>query len=250
MSAESALLTWAVAALAFFAGGLVKGVLGIGLPLVAVPVMSTVMAPTQAISLTVVPIILANLWQAWEGRYGLRALRRFWPVIAALVLVMLPAGRLLVSIEQRLSELFMGAVLIGFCLFQLSPWQPRIASRHERWLGPAVGAFAGVVGGVTSLYGSIIVAYLLALRLPKDEFVGTIAVFYLAGSGALYLLLAAYGELTGGIFAGSALMLLPMLLGLLLGRGLRYRLSQRRFHLSLIAVLLLIGISLCLRGAA
>ena len=49
-------LSMVLIALAFFAGGLVKGVIGIGLPLVAVPIMATVLAPTTAIALPAVPI--------------------------------------------------------------------------------------------------------------------------------------------------------------------------------------------------
>ena len=41
----------ALGAVAFLGGGLVKGLLGIGLPLVALPILSFVYTPTQAIGM-------------------------------------------------------------------------------------------------------------------------------------------------------------------------------------------------------
>ena len=48
-------------------GGLVKGVLGVGLPLVTVPLLSLVLPAPQAIGMLVVPVLLANLIQAVQG---------------------------------------------------------------------------------------------------------------------------------------------------------------------------------------
>ena len=53
----------AVVLFAFIAGGTVKGVLGIGIPLVAVPLLVEIMPPATTISLLVIPILAANVWQ-------------------------------------------------------------------------------------------------------------------------------------------------------------------------------------------
>jgi len=50
------------AALTFVVGGVVKGVLGVGLPLLAVPLLSLLMAPTHAMGLLVMPVLLSNAW--------------------------------------------------------------------------------------------------------------------------------------------------------------------------------------------
>ncbi|MCB1803859.1 MAG: sulfite exporter TauE/SafE family protein, partial [Candidatus Competibacteraceae bacterium] len=61
------LLQAAVALLAFFCAGIVKGTLGVGLPLVALPITATVMPPAQAMALTIGPILVSNLWQVIEA---------------------------------------------------------------------------------------------------------------------------------------------------------------------------------------
>jgi hypothetical protein len=63
----------------FIAAGFVKGVVGLGLPTVAMGTLSLVMAPVQAAALLIVPSMVTNVWQLAAGP-GLRALllRRLW----------------------------------------------------------------------------------------------------------------------------------------------------------------------------
>jgi hypothetical protein len=51
---------------AILGGGLIKGTLGVGLPLFAVPVMSLFISSTQAIALVSVPVLVSNIWQVWQ----------------------------------------------------------------------------------------------------------------------------------------------------------------------------------------
>ena len=57
----------AVAGFAFVLAGFVKGVLGQGLPTVAVGLLSLIMSPGEAAALVVIPALLTNIWQAWFG---------------------------------------------------------------------------------------------------------------------------------------------------------------------------------------
>ena len=67
--------------LAFILGGLVKGTLGVGLPLLAVPLMSMVIPSPRAIGMVAVPVVLSNLWQMIDSRRIVQGWLRFWPLI-------------------------------------------------------------------------------------------------------------------------------------------------------------------------
>ena len=54
--------------LALALGSLVKGIAGLGLPLVAIPVMSTFMAVDHAVAVMVIPGIMINTWLLWTYR--------------------------------------------------------------------------------------------------------------------------------------------------------------------------------------
>jgi len=66
---------------AILGGGLIKGTLGVGLPLFAVPVMSLFISSTQAIALVSVPVLVSNIWQVWQEGSLKTSLKRFWPLM-------------------------------------------------------------------------------------------------------------------------------------------------------------------------
>ena len=63
--------------LVFAFAGLVKGVIGLGLPAIAMGLLSIVLSPFQAASLLIIPSLVTNFWQLFsEGGWWI-LLRRF-----------------------------------------------------------------------------------------------------------------------------------------------------------------------------
>lgn len=239
---------WAAACV--FLGGSLKGVVGIGLPLVALPLLSLAMPLRDAVALLVVPIFATNLAQANSG-VGLRSvLTRFWPVVVTLVICVALSSRALVLLPEKVLYAIVGAVFLIMTL--LIRYQPRLAvpPAAERWAAPLVGALGGVLGGVTSLYGPPLMLYLSALRLKKDAFVPAIALLYLAGSTGLAAGLLAHGITSAGELMASALACAPVFAGLSLGQRLRSRLSEAGFETVVFVVYLATGASFLLRAVA
>ena len=245
---ETLWLQASVSALAFFCAGAVKGTLGVGLPLVAVPIAATVMPPAQAMALAIAPILVSNIWQVIESGIAHSALRRFWRLIVGLSIGILLGGLLLSRVDVKTSVLLLGIVLLGFCVLQVLPTRWRIQKRDERWLSPLAGLISGFVGGFTGLYGTIMLSYLIALRLDKDVFVGSISLLYLAGIVVLTATLAGNRIITLTELIGTVLALAPMYIGTLLGRQVRGRISQPLFRKLLLILLAVIGSSLVWRG--
>ena len=67
--------------LTFLLAGFVKGLIGLGLPTVAVGLLSVVMPPAQAAALLIVPAFVTNVWQLAAGPRILAISRRFWPMM-------------------------------------------------------------------------------------------------------------------------------------------------------------------------
>ena len=65
MSAEQILMM----ALALGGGGLVKGATGMGLPIVALPILATFLNVPHAVAVVCIVAIFTNAWQAWHFRY-------------------------------------------------------------------------------------------------------------------------------------------------------------------------------------
>src|SRR3546814_14893193 len=70
-----------LAALMFLLAGFVKGVIGMGLPTVAMGLLSLAMAPAQAAALMVAPSPVTYLWQMLAGPGLMPLLRLSWPML-------------------------------------------------------------------------------------------------------------------------------------------------------------------------
>ena len=241
--------TVTVVALAFTAGGLVKGVLGIGLPLVAMPLATLVLPPPTAIALTLVPIFISNVWQAWDSSYLRIALHRFGPLLVAMLAGTAIGGRWLAGLDAATASAVIGFLLLFFCALQMIPGGLNLPAERELWANPVAGLAGGLIGGVSGIF-SLIASYLLMLDLNKEQFVGSIALIYLVAGAALYVVLATYAShsVNAATLAASALATVPLLAGMLLGRWLRRRIPPEQFRRLLIALLTAIGIVLIRRG--
>jgi uncharacterized protein len=234
----------ALVGVSFFLGGLVKGTLGIGLPLMALPLLSFGWSPTQAIALVSVPVLSSNLWQAWDSGISGPGVRRFWPLIATLFVTTLAVVPFTLALpDATLRSLLAAAVLLTVLLNAL-PLRLTVSAKHERFWSAGVGALSGLMGGVSSITGPVIISYLVSLRLPREVFVGSISVIYLAGALPLYGSMAVQGRFALREMVVSLLSLLPMALGLALGKRLRGHLDEVLFRRLLLGFLTLLALLL------
>ena len=246
MSAEPLVILASLGAV--LAGALVKGVTGIGLPMVAVPLMVQVMPAPIAIALLSVPVLSSNLFQLNDRTEVLQATRRFWPLLLVMVAGVVVGALLLISLDARVLEIVMGGLVIALALFYMAKPEIEIAPRHERIASPLVGLAGGLLGGLSSFYGPPLVLYLIALRLPKDRFVLTISLFYFVGQIPLYVMLGASHLLGWSEFLASLGLSVVAYFGVQLGQKLRERLDPVLFTRIVLAIQLVSGTSLIWKG--
>jgi uncharacterized membrane protein YfcA len=121
---------------AFILGGLVKGTLGVGLPLVAVPLLSLLVGGHRAIALVVAPVIYSNLVQAFEGGLFKDSVRRFWPMMLAQSVFTVLTIQLTLDLSVRdLNRMVAFSVVLALALMTFTP-QFTISPRREN--GPAL----------------------------------------------------------------------------------------------------------------
>jgi len=237
----------AAGGLVFFLGGIVKGTLGVGLPLVVVPLLSLGLPTSLAISLMVVPVLAANAWQTYDNRSSRGNMRRFAPLVISLVISMAATVSMTLGLSaSALNAMMAIAVLVAVALMALnSPFS--LAGPLEKPVGVLVGALAGILGGVSSLTGPIIISYLMALKLKREEFIGSVSVIYLFGLVPLYASLAFHGRLQWSHLVISTIAMVPIMLGMALGKCLRGRISEEWFRRTLLLFLLGIAFALLLK---
>ncbi len=235
-------LVLAVCTFALFAGGLVKGVTGMGLPLVAVPVLALVVDLTVALPLMAASLVLSNIWQVVEAGTARAAARRFWTVMVTVVLGAWAGVALIAVADPRVLEGVLGFVVTLFVALTLLRWKPAVPAAAERWLSPVAGAVTGMIGGVTSIFSPPLAVYFLALGIGREAFIGAMGMAMLAGSSAFGLGLSGVGLLGREEALVSLLAVVPALAGLAAGGWIRRRISIALFQRCVLLLLLIIGV--------
>ena len=232
-----------IIAVAFLLAGLVKGVIGGGLPAVAVPIMVSALDPALAAALTLVPVAVTNIWILLQGGYFLEVLRRYWTFLLPLAVGSAIGSQILVTAPPTTMKLLIGVLVVILCPLPFIPKNWAISETTQRWLNPVTGMTMGTVGGATVMLAPVIV-YFVSLRIQKDLFVASMGAIALSSMTPLFINLAANDVLGRHEALLSVAALLPTALGMAAGIWLRTYISQTGFNIALSAGLLLIGLNL------
>ena len=240
----------ALCALALFAGGAVKGLAGVGIPLVSLSLLSLFLPLADAVILLPVPIIVANLWQSLSQFHFLPAMRRFWPLVLAMSIGTVAGAQVLASLDAASLNLLVGALVVVFSLSSYMNPQMHLPARFERGVGVAAGMLGGFMGGVSALFGPPIILYLASLRLDHETFIGVISSIYLCGALALVAVLGSVGVMSGAQFIESIIACVPLMIGVWVGQRFRGRIREAAFRKLLLVVVLGVGVRLIVLGVA
>ncbi|WP_230530439.1 sulfite exporter TauE/SafE family protein [Microvirga roseola] len=225
----------------FLLAGLVKGVIGLGLPTVAVGLLSIVMLPAQAASLLIVPSLVTNIWQLAAGPRFWNTARRLWPMMAGIAAGTWAGSGLMTGDTADEATIALGFALIVYAALGLAAVRPSVPAKHENWLSPVIGAGTGLVTAATGVFVIPAVPYLQALGLQKDDLVQALGLSFTVSTIALALTLAQEGVFAASTAAASLLALMPALAGMALGQWVRGRVSERAFRLCFFVGLLMLG---------
>src|SRR5690349_16808484 len=212
-----------VAALTFLLAGFVKGVIGLGLPTVAVGLLGLVMAPAQAASLLVVPSLVTNVWQLLAGPRFMGLIRRLWPMMAGICAGTWAGGGLLTGDQTGRATMALGIALIIYAIVGLTAFRFPKPGAAEIWLSPVIGAVTGFVTAATGVFVIPAVPYLQALDLEKEDLVQALGLSFTTSTIALAAGLAHDGALQFHVAGASLLALVPALGGMFFGQWIRLR---------------------------
>lgn len=234
----------------FLLAGLVKGVIGLGLPTVAMGLLGLAMPPVEAAALLLVPSLVTNVWQLLAGpRFG-ALLRHLWPMMLGVVAGTLAGSGIITGAAAHSATAFLGIALALYGVAGLAKPKLRVPPAAEPWAGPLVGAATGLVTGATGVFVIPAVPYLGSLGLERDDLVQALGLSFTVSTLALAGGLALHGALPLAASATSLLAVLPALAGMAFGGWLRARVRPETFRLCFFVGLLVLGGELVWRGLA
>ncbi|MCU0726636.1 MAG: sulfite exporter TauE/SafE family protein [Planctomycetes bacterium] len=232
-----------LAAAAIFGAAFVQGVTGFGHALVAIGFLSLLFGAREAVlvlSLLAPPIALAvylPLRRAVDRREALA-------LALPLCLAGMPLGLLLFgTIPEAALRRVVGVLLILSAAVFLSPFAPKERPR-PLWLAVAAGFLSGLLNGLASTGGPPLILYLWSRDLGKDARMAVLQAVFVAGSLAKVAALLPTGFLTPGISLNSAVLLPPLVVGVILGHLVYRRVPAEALKKITLLLLAAMGVAL------
>jgi uncharacterized protein len=221
-----------------------------GIGMVALPLMALAVPPLQAASIMLPILMIQDVVGVWAYRrtWDRRNLAILLPGAAIGVL----AGYLLAArVSVGVIELTVGLISIAFGVRQVLVQMgsaPAPAQRPRTWLGLVCGAGSGFTSMLAHAGAPPFQIYTLPQRMPRDVFVGTSVVFFAATNWMKLGPYIALGEVTAENMRIAATLAPLAIVSTWLGVYLVRRTSGPLFFLIIYALMVVIGVRLCLRG--
>ena len=238
----------AVTAGAFLLAGFVKGVIGLGLPTVAIGLLGLLMTPAQAAAIMVAPALITNVWQAMVGGCLLPLIKRIWPMLAGICLGTFVAAQWLPGANGGQATVWLGLALVLYAVLGPVKMDFTVSPRAERWLSLPVGALTGAITVATGVYVLPGTPYLHALKLDRHQLVQMLGISFTVSTLALSVALMHAGEIGMSLAAPVGVAIVASMVGMWLGQLVRGRVREATFRLWFFLGLLALGIHLALRG--
>jgi uncharacterized membrane protein YfcA len=232
--------------LAVLAGGLVKGTLGFGMPMVALPIIAFIIPPTTAMILLCAPIFLTNFLQI-KFRQGVSSYR-FLPMFLCLIIGLIIGARLILEIDVKtITQIIAVSIIFAALVNCFGIKIKNINKNHENTITSLIGFGSGILGGLSTFYGPPMLAYLVAVDLAKEKFVRTVSTMYFIGSFPLYGSLIYYGFATKEDLIFSLILIIPAFIAQQVGTKIRDKFNQKQFRICILITLIILGFSLLVK---
>lgn len=234
---------WMLAVVAALIVGISKAGIG-GLGMLAVVIFAQLMPAKQATGMVLPLLCIGDIVAvaAYRQHAKWSHVRRLFPWTAAGVLIGYFA---LDRVNERQARLLIGGIVLTLAVMQVI--RRRVSGHetdHGSWFAPTIGVLAGFTTLVANAAGPLMAVYMLAMRLPKMDFVGTGAVFFLLLNFFKVPFMVHLGLINSASFSLNLLLAPIVVAGAWFGRKLVMRIDQRGFENIALALSIIAGLKL------
>lgn len=239
----------AIIVVAVLAGSFVKSITGMGLPLVAIPVMSLFVPTETAIVVMAIPNAAQNLVLAVRHRHVRHETNRLALFCGVGMVGALVGTITLGVVSENVTRLALVAVVAVYLVLSVTRPTFRVTDEMARQGTVPVAFLAGLFQGGIGISGPVVATWHHGLRLGRDAFVFSIAtVFFLTGATQAAVL-GVSGRLDGRLSV-SLLLVVLVLTTVPIGGRLRDRISATSFERLVLGLLALSCASIAIDVAA
>jgi len=218
--------------------------MGMGLPLVSVPVLAGFLDVEQAVKIMIIPSVVLNFYPAFTHRAGAGEV----PELKRILLGALPGAIVGAAILQYASPLFLETSLAIWIFSYLAlrfahPNFRLTTTFRQRW-SPLVGASAGALQASTGISAPVVAPYVDSLKLKPEAYVFAVCVCFGTFALAHLSVVSVAGVLDRDTVIQGLLAIIPALIFIPIGVRARRLISQRGFDIFIRITLAVMGCSL------
>jgi uncharacterized protein len=200
-----------------------------GLSLLFVALFAAIMPAKQSTGVVLPLLILGDVVAfALYRRHAL--LSHVWRLVpwaaAGVVIGFYALGRM----NEHQTRVAIGAIVVSLTVLHLARRAASANLALPAWFAWIIGILAGFTSLVANASGPLMVIYLLAMRLPKMEFMGTGAVFFLLMNLFKFPFMVDLGLVNHSSLLLNLILAPAVIVGTVLGRWLLGRIDQRLFE--------------------
>ena len=230
---------FAVVGVILFAG-LVHGTLGLGFPMVATPILATMMDVRSAILITLLPTMAVNIASIANSRASLASTKPFVPLVLFALAGSL-AGATILALTDPAPFRIMLASLILLYLWSSLRISKQWLSDNSMLAMAGFGITAGLAAGTTNVMVAVLIIYFLSLDTPRTTMVPTLNACFLVGKASQILILTIAGFVGMGLMLETTPLAIAAVLALMVGQRLQPRIQVSTYQALLRKLLLLLA---------
>ena len=235
-------------AVTLLVAGLVKGVIGVGMPVVAFPLLSMLVDVQTAVMLLSVPLVLSNIPQALEGGLVPQTLRSLAPVLVGMMPGVWIGVAVLLNVDPAAAKIAAGAGVMFVAALTLLAPKLQIKQRLAGPVGFGAGFCGGLLGGIAALSGPLVFIFLLAKGLRGRAFTKEASMVWVVSSVLLAAALASSHRFDWRDVLVATLATAPVVAGTLVGQKLRDAVPADTFKKLVVLMVLVSGAQLLWNG--
>jgi uncharacterized membrane protein YfcA len=231
---------------AFIVAGIAKGAIGIGLPPIAIGLMTLALPLGDALAIMTIPTLMTNVFQAFYGGHFVALMRRFGAMAVASAVGVIGVAVTLDKLGAPGMTGWLGLLLVLYASLALFAWRPIMPRAGEWWANPLIGLASGAVAGITGMAAVPFLPYMQSLQISRNELVQGLGIIFLFIMGALLAALVHQNIFNTANMIGGAAALAPTFLGVWIGQKLRHAASPETFRKIFLAGMLALGLHMAL----
>jgi len=231
----------------FFAGGIVKGLIGVGLPTVTLTFLSFVFDIKEAISIILIPVIITNLYQMINGKYLKQIINDTKVFQISALIFIFPGFYFLLIFKSNTVLIILALILIYNSALGLIKYEIKFKNFKSNYYQLSIGSLTGIVTGITGIYTMPFIFLIQSLKYKKNKIIQLMGLTFFIFSSAQFLLFSLSDLINTKVLILSSVACVPIFLGVYLGTHLRENISETLFKLLFNLMLIFMGFLLIIK---